>query len=233
MALITAFALANPACSKKQTSFEGKRAQMVRVQLEQRGFTNKDILNAFRFVPREEFVLPNYRDNAYDDLEVPIGQGQTMDRPYDDAIMIEALSLSPQDRVLEVGTGSGYLAALMSRVAKEIYTIEIDEVLAKNAKDRLERLRYDNIHVMAGDGFLGWPEFAPFDAIVLSCSPPRVPEPLKDQLAEGGWLLLPLGGTQKFQQIILYTKKNEKFTEVRRLAPVTFAPMKGKILEKK
>lgn len=204
---------------------------MVRTQIEQRGIKDPKILNSFLIVPREEFVLPQFKQNAYDDVEAPLGHGQTLDRPYENAEMIRALEIKPADRVLEVGTGSGYLASLMSKIAKDVYTIEIEPDIAAEARDRIKKLGYSNIEVVTGDGFLGLPDRAPFDAIVLTCSPDTVPKPLMDQLAEGGRLLLPLGGAKKFQELVLYKKENGRFVESRRISPTTFTPMKGKALE--
>jgi protein-L-isoaspartate(D-aspartate) O-methyltransferase len=219
------------ACTKPQ-DFEQQRRAMVERQVLWRGVTDKNVLNAMLAVPREEFVLPQYKDKAYADLEVPIGEEQTLDRPYEDAFMIQALKLSKTDRVLEVGTGGGYLAALLSRIVPEVYTIEILPEIADAARVRLSKLGYTNIEVRTGDGFLGWPEHAPFNAMVLTCSPPEIPKPLIEQLAEGGRLILPLGGEQKFQELLLYTKKNGKLAGPTSLAPMTFVPMRGKILEK-
>jgi protein-L-isoaspartate(D-aspartate) O-methyltransferase len=219
------------ACTKPQDFAEQRRA-MVERQVLWRGVTDKKVLDAMLAVPREEFVLPQHRDKAYADLEVPIGEDQTLDRPYEDAFIIQSLKLSPTDKVMEVGTGGGYLAALLSRIVPEVYTIEILPEIADAARNRLSKLGYTNIFVKTGDGFLGWPEHAPFNAIILTCSPPEIPKPLIEQLAEGGRLILPLGGEQKFQELLLYTKKNGKLTGPLRLAPVTFVPMKGKILEK-
>lgn len=218
-------------CTKPQ-DYEQQRRAMVERQVLWRGVTDKNVLDAMLAVPREEFVLPQYKDKAYADLEVPIGKDQTLDRPYEDAFMIQALSLSSTDRVLEVGTGGGYLAALLSRIVPEVYTIEILPEIADAARQRLSRLGYKNIEVRTGDGFLGWEEHAPFNAIVLTCSPPEIPKPLIEQLAEGGRLILPLGGEQKFQELLLYTKTKGKLAGPTRLAPVTFVPMRGKILEK-
>ena len=218
------------ACSN--SSFDKQRAGMVKKQIELRGITNKSITNAFLAIPREEFVLQKYKNNAYDDLETPIGFGQNLDRPYEDALMIEFMAITPNDRVLEVGTGSGYLAAVISRIAQEVYTIEIDPQIAQMAKNHLDNLGYKNIWIKADDGFKGWSEYAPFNAIVLTCSPDKVPEPLIEQLAEGGRIVLPLGGTKKFQELVLYKKINGKLVEAQRIAPATFVPMKGKVLEK-
>ncbi len=219
------------ACSQKPKGFEDQRAEMVRLQLKQRGITDPAILKAFMTVPREEYVLPNFRNNSYDDVEAPIGHGQSLDRPYENAFMIRALALTPHDRVLEVGTGSGYLASLMSRIAKDVYSIEIEHPLAQESAERVRRLGYDNVHIKEGDGFIGWPENAPFDAIVMTASPSEVPKPLAQQLAEGGRILLPLGGTKKFQELVLYEKKDGVLLGPKMLAPTEFVPMKGKILE--
>ncbi|MFH1829288.1 MAG: protein-L-isoaspartate(D-aspartate) O-methyltransferase [Pseudomonadota bacterium] len=218
-------------CSRKSQTFEQQRAEMVREQLEQRGIEDKSILNAFNSVPREEFVIPAYKDKAYDDLEAPIGHGESLDRPFENAVMLNALAIKPHDKVLEVGTGSGYLSALMSHLADKVFTIEIVPEIANEARERLKKLHFDNVEVLTGDGFLGWPEHAPFDAIVLAASPTRVPEPLAKQLVESGRLVLPLGGAEKFQLLVLYTKKNGKLIETAKLSPTTFVPMKGKILE--
>jgi protein-L-isoaspartate(D-aspartate) O-methyltransferase len=229
IAALLNFSLAS--CSRKSLPFGEQRAAMVKEQLEQRGITSKSILDAFRTVPREEFVLPQFAEHAYDDVEAPIGFGQSLDRPYENAEMIDALQIGAGDRVLEVGTGSGYLASLISRIAKEVYTIEIEPDIANMARTHIEKLGYKNIFPKTGDGFLGWPEKAPFNAIVLTCSPDKVPKPLEEQLAEGGRLLLPLGGKEKFQELILYKKENGQFKEIRRVAPTEFVPMKGKILQ--
>ncbi|MFA4873963.1 MAG: protein-L-isoaspartate(D-aspartate) O-methyltransferase [bacterium] len=220
------------ACSQKPKPFALQRADMVKYQLKQRGITDPAILNAFMSVPREEYVLPSFRDHTYDDVEAPSGFGQSLDRPYENAVMLRALVLKPTDRVLEVGTGSGYLSSLMSRIARDVYTIEIEGPIAQDATERVRRLGYENVHVKQGDGFLGWPEYAPFNAIVMTCSPPELPKPLVEQLAEGGRIVLPLGGTEKFQELVMYEKKEGKLIGPRPLAPTEFVPMKGKILDK-
>lgn len=220
------------ACHGESSSVEKARTAMVSQQLLWRGITDQKIIAAFTAVPREEFVLPEFRDRAYEDLEVPIGEGQTIDRPYEDAHMLTAMAIAPHDRILEVGTGSGYLATLMGRLARDVYTIEILAPLAHQAADRLKRLGVTNVHVRAGDGFKGWTEVAPFDAIILTCSPDRVPEPLIGQLKEGGRIVLPLGGEKKFQEILLYRKEKGKIVLVQHLFPATFAPMEGAIKEK-
>lgn len=226
--LIISFLLLE-SCRADRRSIAEKRDEMIRTQLEQRGIDDKRVIEAFRTVPREEFTLPRYRDRAYDDIEVSFGFGETLDRPYEDALLLKSLALKPADRILEIGTGSGYLSAVVSRIVKEVYTIEIVPEIADFARKQIENLGYKNIHFKTGDGFLGWLEYAPFDAIVLSCSPAEVPEPLIGQLAEGGRLILPIGGTKKFQDIVLFKKKAGKFFEVEHLTPATFSPMKGKI----
>jgi protein-L-isoaspartate(D-aspartate) O-methyltransferase len=219
-------------CSRKPKSLEEQRSEMVRTQIRNRGIRDEAILKAFGAVPREEYVIDKYREHAYDDIEAPSGFGQSLDRPFENAIMIRALDVGPGDRVLEVGTGSGYLASLLAKIAKEVYTIEIEAEIAEDARQRLSKLGYENITVKTGDGFIGWAEHAPFDAIVMAASPNRIPGPIAKQLAEGGRLVLPLGGTEKFQQLVLFIKKNGRMVEKMKLSPTSFVPMKGKILEK-
>lgn len=222
------FFVVTTACTQRN-DFSKQREIMVQKQIEWRGLTTQKITDAFRKIPREVFVLPEFRDKAYDDLEVPIGEDQTLDRPFEDALMLEALGIDETTRVLEVGTGSGYLAALMGSIAKEVYTIEIIETLAVQAAKRLRELGFQNVFVRAGDGFRGWPEKAPFDAIILTCSPDHVPKPLEKQLVEGGRIVLPLGGEEKFQEILLYTKRSGKIELTKRLSAATFVPMEGEI----
>jgi len=159
---------------------------MVNRQIKARGIRDCKVLEAMAKVPRHEFVPEAYRDMAYSDTPLPIGEGQTISQPYIVALMTEALELNPGDRVLEVGTGSGYHAAVLSEIAKEVYTIEIIESLGRTAEERLKRLGYKNVKVRIGDGYLGWQEYAPFDAIIVTCAPEHIPQPLVEQLAEGG-----------------------------------------------
>ncbi|MBN1283468.1 MAG: protein-L-isoaspartate(D-aspartate) O-methyltransferase [Proteobacteria bacterium] len=205
---------------------------MVRTQIEGRGITGSEIIRAFLAVPREEFVIAPYKERAYEDNEAPIGYEQSLDRPYENALMIHALNIRPASRVLEVGTGSGYLASLIAQIAKEVYTIEIVPEIADMARGHIARLGYDNIIVKTGDGFIGWPEHAPFDAIVMTASPNRVPKPLEEQLAEGGRIVLPMGGTEKFQLLVLFEKKGGKLVERAKLMPAVFVPMQGIILDR-
>src|SRR5438067_13530398 len=158
-------------------------------------------------VPREEFVPPDSRAGSYEDGPLPIGYAQTISQPYIVAFMTEELRLKPSDRVLEIGTGSGYQTAILAELVPEVYTIEIVEPLAKNAEATLQRLGYKDVHVKAGDGYKGWPEAAPFDAIIVTCAPDRVPQPLTDQLKEGGRMIIPVGA--KFaQELYLLEKKD-------------------------
>lgn len=230
LATTACFFLLCSSCS--QRSLDEKRERMISQQFKWQGITDERVIAAFREVPRELFVLPEHRDKAYDDIEAPLGEGQTLDRPYEDALIITELNLRPTDRVLEVGTGAGYLAALIAKLAAEVYTIEIRETLANRAAERVASLGYRNIFVRAGDGYKGWPEKAPFDAIVLTASPDRVPEPLIQQLREGGRLVLPLGSEKKFQELLLYTKQRGEFVLTKRIQGTEFVPMEG-IIQKK
>jgi protein-L-isoaspartate(D-aspartate) O-methyltransferase len=173
-------------------------------------------------------VAPSHAGEAYDDHPLPIGHGQTISQPYIVAFMTEALGLRGGERVLEVGTGSGYQAAVLAEIAAKVHTIEIVAPLADEARTRLERLGYRNIEVRAGDGYRGWPEAAPFDAIMVTAAAPRIPEPLREQLADGGRLVLPLG--DEFQELVVVTRRGTRFDE-RRVLPVRFVPMTGKVRE--
>src|SRR5262249_14748693 len=159
--------------------------------IEREGVTNPLVLASMRQVPRHEFVLTGYRKDAYFDTALPIGEKQTISPPYVVAYMTEVIDPRPQDRVLEIGTGSGYQAAVLANIVKEVYSIEIVESLGRSAAERLHRLKYNNVKTKVGDGYLGWPEHAPFDKIIVTCSPENVPKPLIDQLKEGGRLLVP------------------------------------------
>jgi protein-L-isoaspartate(D-aspartate) O-methyltransferase len=203
---------------------------MVDSQIEGRGISDPATLAAMREVPRWEFVPENIQRRAFEDNPLPIGEGQTISQPFIVAYMTEALKLEAVDKVLEVGTGSGYQAAILGVIAREVYTIEIVPSLAEKARETLERLGYDNVHVRAGDGYRGWPEEAPFDAIIVTCAPDHVPQPLLDQLADGGRLVLPLGGRYP-QMLRRYTRKGDAFEE-EDLEPVLFVPMTGEAQDK-
>lgn len=205
--------------------YQQARERMVHDEIEARGVHDARVLTAMRKVPRHLFVPPAQQSEAYADLPLHIGYGQTITEPYLVAFMIAALELKPHDRVLEIGTGSGYQAAVLAELVREVYTVEIVEPLAKRAEERLRHLGYSNVHVRLGDGYRGWPEAAPFDAIVLTAAPPeRVPPPLLNQLRQGGRLISPVGGSEQ-DLILLYRAATGVKEQV--LLPVRFVPMTG------
>lgn len=204
---------------------------MVVEQIEERGIKNRRVLEVMEKVPRHEFVPVEYRSFAYEDSPLPIGEGQTISQPYIVALMTECLSLEGEEKVLEVGTGSGYQAAILSELSKEVYTIEILEPLAKRAEELLPKLGYRNVKVKCGDGYLGWEEYAPFDGIIVTCAPDHIPQPLIDQLAEGGRMVIPVGGVHFLQVLKLIEKREGKVT-VSSVVPVRFVPMTGDEVEK-
>jgi protein-L-isoaspartate(D-aspartate) O-methyltransferase len=203
------------------------REAMVKNQLMAGGIRDPRVLEAMADVPRHEFVPLRMRPFAYADGPLPIGHGQTISQPFIVAYMTQLLELTKDDTVLEVGTGSGYQAAILGKMAKEVYTIEIVPPLAQSAKELLERLGFQNVHVREGDGYLGWPEKAPFDAIIVTCAPDHVPEPLVNQLKEGGRLIIPIGEEGGIQQLVLLRKKEGKILQENKL-DVRFVPMTGK-----
>jgi protein-L-isoaspartate(D-aspartate) O-methyltransferase len=196
---------------------------MVEDQIKGRGVTDSRVTEVMSSVPRHEFVPENYRTHAYEDHPLPIGYGQTISQPYIVAFMTEQLRSQPTDRVLEIGTGSGYQAAVLSKLVAEVYTIEIVKPLAQRAETDLRRLNYSNVKVKAGDGYKGWPEHAPFDAIIVTAAPDHVPQPLIDQLKEGGRMIIPVGG-REMQQLYLLEKHVGKLTQ-RAVLPVNFVPL--------
>lgn len=203
------------------------RNRMVERHLVERGIKDPRVLDAFRTVPRHLFLPPSTQRLAYDDESIPIGQGQTITPPFDVAMMTEALSPKPTERVYEVGTGSGYQAAILSRVVKEVYSVEIHEPLGKRAAEVLKTLGYSNVQTRIGDGYVGWPDAAPFDAVIVTCAPEKVPAPLVAQLKEGGRMVIPLG--DRFNQIVyLKVKRGGKLEDVRELRPTLFVPMTGR-----
>jgi protein-L-isoaspartate(D-aspartate) O-methyltransferase len=208
-----------------QHRFDQLREQMVATKIAAEGITNKAVLAALRKVPRHEFVPPAERSRAYDDLALPIGNQQTISPPYIVAYMTETLDPQPDDRVLEIGTGSGYQAAVLAEIVREVYTIEIVSPLAKQAERRLRELKYSNVHVLDGDGYKGWPEHAPFDRIIVTCSPENVPQPLVEQLKEGGRMMIPVG--QRYQQAFHLLKKENGELKDERLISTLFVPMTG------
>jgi protein-L-isoaspartate(D-aspartate) O-methyltransferase len=200
---------------------------MVREQLSARGITDAAVLRTMEQVPREEFVPEEVRPYAYHDGPLEIGEGQTISQPYIVALMTEALELAPEDRALEIGTGSGYGAAVLSRITAEVYTVERYPTLAEAARKRLERLGYHNVHVRAADGTLGWAEHAPFDAIVVTAGGPEVPYPLRDQLAIGGHLVMPVGSALTVQELIRVHRVGENAYDTENLGGVRFVPLVG------
>ncbi len=205
---------------------ETARLRMVERHLVERGIKDPAVLNAFRTVPRHKFLPPDSRRLAYDDESIPIGEGQTITPPYDVAFMTEALAPKPTDKVYEVGTGSGYQAAILSRCVKEVYSVEIHKPLSERATQVLKDVGYDNVKTRAGDGYAGWPEAAPFDAIIVTCAPEKIPEPLIEQLKEGGRMVIPIG-SRFDQKVYLMIKKDGKLSQ-KELRTTLFVPMTGK-----
>ncbi len=201
-----------------------ERDRMVQEQLLARGISDQAVIQAMRDVPRHEFVSTEHSAEAYDDHPLPIGYGQTISQPYVVAYMTEALRVKRHHRVLEIGTGSGYQAAVLARLVDQVWTIEIVEALAERARQTFHQLGISNVTNRAGDGYQGWPEEAPFDVIILTAAPDHVPQPLLDQLAGGGRMILPLGKTM--QRLILLTKTADGVTR-KDLFPVAFVPMTG------
>jgi len=226
--------LAVTGCGQKAVSVSdlgSERQRMVQEQLMSRGVRDERVLAAMNKVPREEFVPQDSRAASYTDQPLPIGYGQTISQPYIVAFMTEQLRPKPSDRVLEVGTGSGYQAAILAELVAEVYSVEIVEPLAKNAEATLQRLGCKNVHVKIGDGYKGWPETAPFDAIIVTCAPDKVPQPLIDQLRDGGRMVIPVG--DRFaQELYLLEKKNGQLKQSATL-PVRFVPMAGEASERK
>lgn len=199
-----------------------QRDAMVRTQIEARGVKDARVLDALRRVPRERFVAPGSESLAYQDSPLAIAHGQTISQPYIVAVMSEAAAIDENDRVLEIGTGSAYQAAVLAELAREVYTIEVIPALAERAAALLADLGYANVHARLGDGYAGWPEQAPFDAIVVTAAPPTVPETLRQQLKVGGRLVVPVGTDD--QELLVIERTATGFDE-RRLMPVRFVPM--------
>lgn len=201
--------------------------QLLLDTLARKGIKNKRVLKAMRAVPREAFVSPDLAEVAYEDRPLPIGDGQTISQPYIVALMTEAMQPKPGDTMLEIGSGSGYAAAVLSRIVKKVYTVERNPALAKLAREHLASLGYDNVAVLCGDGTLGWPEHAPFDAIVVTAGGPRVPASLVRQLAVGGRLIIPVGSDVHMQKLMRITRVGEDDTETENLGAVRFVPLIG------
>ncbi len=205
--------------------YAGLRERMVEQQIRGRGVRDERVLNAMLSVPRHLFVPDAYQSQAYEDYPLSIGHSQTISQPYIVAYMTEMLKLSGDEKVLEIGTGSGYQAAVLAEITSEVYSIEIVEPLCKHAAALLSELGYENCHVRCGDGYAGWPEEAPFDAIMVTAAPPKVPQTLVEQLAPGGRMIIPVGSY--YQQLKLITKDAKGRISEKKLLPVRFVPMTG------
>ena len=206
------------------------RKEMVSTQIRLRGVSNKDVLSAMIEVPRHRFVPKKLVSQAYEDHPIPIGQGQTISQPYVVALMTESLKLKGDERVLEIGTGSGYQAAILSRVAKEVYSIEIKERLYKKASKVLQLMGFTNVKTRHGDGYFGWAEAAPYDCIMITAAIDHIPPPLLKQLKKDGRLILPLGNPFSYQNLSLVTKDDNNYS-VRQITGVLFVPMTGHALK--
>jgi protein-L-isoaspartate(D-aspartate) O-methyltransferase len=203
-----------------------ERMSMVDHQIRRRGVTDQDVLDAMERVPRHEFVPPQYQAQAYADHPLPIGYGQTISQPYIVALMTELLQLETTDRVLEIGTGSGYQAAILAEIVAEVYTVEIVEPLAIEARERLERLGFDNVHALHADGYFGWEEHAPYDAIIVTAAPDHIPQPLVQQLKDGAKLVIPVGPPGGYQTLWQITKEGDQVKK-RNVTGVLFVPLTG------
>jgi protein-L-isoaspartate(D-aspartate) O-methyltransferase len=221
---------APPAAAGGGDAWAELRRRMVDEQIRSRDVDRPDVLRAMGEVPRHLFVPAPQRSESYDDHPLPIGKGQTISQPYIVALMTALLDLGPDSKVLEIGTGSGYHAAVLSRVAGQVYSMEIVDDLGRQARQTLERLGYRNVQVRIGDGYKGWPEQAPFDAIVLTAAPPRIPQPLLDQLKPGGRMVLPVG--RFWQDLLLVTKRADGTIEQRKVLPVRFVEMTGEVRDR-
>ncbi|HOK36310.1 MAG TPA: protein-L-isoaspartate(D-aspartate) O-methyltransferase [Paludibacteraceae bacterium] len=210
-----------------QDKYERERKKMIKNQIQSRGITDKKTLEAIESVPRHLFVPDEYRDRAYDDGPLPIGYGQTISQPYIVAYMTELLNVGPDDIVLEIGTGSGYQAAVLSRIVKKVYTVEIIEELGLAAKERLKALNYDNVEVKIGDGYYGWEEHAPYDGIIVTAAAEFIPPPLIEQLKDNCNMIIPVGSPFNIQNLMLVKKSGGKIT-TKSLIPVRFVPLTRK-----
>lgn len=208
-----------------QDEYSGARERMVRSQIERRGVKDEAVLEAMRNVPRHLFVPSNLQSKAYDDGPLPIGYGQTISQPYIVAYMTEIVKVGPDSKALEIGSGSGYQAAILGQIAKEVYSIEIVPELGQLAASRMRNMGYENVHIKTGDGFYGWEEHAPFDAIIVTAAAEYIPPPLIQQLKEGGRMAIPIGSPFMVQNLMLVEKKDGKI-RTRSLFPVRFVPFR-------
>ena len=219
------FLLFSISCTQNDPNFDHLRKVMIKNQLQSRGIRDDAVLDVMRSVERHKSVPENYRDRAYSDGPLPIGHGQTISQPYIVAFMTEQLQVSSQHKILEIGTGSGYQAAILGELAKHVFTIEIIPELAEGAKNILNHLSYKNITVRAGDGYKGWPEEAPFERIMVTAAPTEVPQELIDQLAPGGRMILPVGAQFLVQYLWVIEKDDQGTVTKEKILPVRFVPM--------
>ena len=224
-AVACALAALGQAPAPTRDPWSAKRERMVREQIQERGISHPDVLRVMRQTPRHLFIPERWRAQAYEDHPVPIGYGQTISQPYIVALMTELLEPHNEAKVLEIGTGSGYQAAVLAPLVRHVYTIEIVRELAESAAALLKKLGYDNVTVRWGDGYQGWPEQAPFDRIIVTAAPPEVPQALLDQLKPGGKLVAPVGSSVFGQDLIVIEKTREGKIRRRSIIPVMFVPM--------
>lgn len=232
ISIVVIAALFSSPLPAEEDSYLKARQRMVERDLKGRDITDKKVLKVMGKVPRHLFVKKRLRDEAYADHPLPIDEGQTISQPYIVALMTQILQVKPGDRVLEIGTGSGYQAAVLAEFTDKVYSIEIREKLAKRAEETLKKLGYQKVRVKYADGYFGWEQYASFDAIIITCAANHIPPPLIKQLNEGGKLLLPLGSTTYWQTLTLITKKKDDFT-VKQITDVRFVPMTGKAQKKR
>jgi protein-L-isoaspartate(D-aspartate) O-methyltransferase len=224
--LVAAIALAAVSCERaKIVNYGEARKRMVEREIVGRGIDDQRVVNAMMKVPRHLFIPDEHMHYSYYNLPVPIGYGQTISSPFIVALMTQELELKNTDRVLEVGTGSGYQAAILAEIVKEVYTVEIIEPLAKSAEHRLQELKYDNVEVVLGDGFWGLKDYAPYDKIIVTCAPEEIPDPLIEQLEDGGIMVIPVGPAG-FQYLIKVQKEGDEIT-IDEVTPVSFVPLTG------
>ena len=232
LSLLVCLLLATGASPANEDPYPKKRQRMVEKDIRARGVKDLKVLEAMGKIPRHLFVEESYRSKAYADHPLPIGEGQTISQPYIVALMTEAVKLKPSDRVLEIGTGSGYQAAVLAEIVAEVFTIEIKKSLAESAAQRLKDMGYKNVKVKYGDGYFGWEESAPFDAILITAAPNHIPPSLIKQLKEGGRLIVPLGSITYYQQLTLATKSQGELN-LEQMGHVSFVPMIGEAEKKK
>ena len=228
VALVIALLMAPPAPAlqdEQADPYAAARARMVQRHLAERGIENDRVLDAFRTVPRHRFVPEAYQRIAYDDESIPIGEGQTITPTFDVAFMTEQLEPKPTDKVYEVGTGSGYQASILGQLVADVYSVEIHKPLSERATSVIKELGYENIHTRNGDGYLGWPEAAPFDKVIVTCAPEAIPPPLIEQLREGGRMVIPIG-SRFDQKVYVFDKKDGKLVGGA-VRPTLFVPMTG------